>query len=255
MAAIVGLPATGPATAHTGVCTFDGVMHLSAGLWHADPFAPSVTTSFNFVYTTGLCTANKNVNTSGTITGWCGMATGTGATASGHAFSLAWNGATMTFSGAFAGAFHVTDIPFDTGDCAQGTARNFTARGTVLKSHTTLPNDVCTGRFRMTLSVPFAGRLVPPRSASFTIQHVSGTCSGSTPISVTGTITGDCYLANGSGTSNSGATATVDWYGHLIGLTGQLIGSAFSTEDPNTPGTCLSGTETQFMLVGTLARI
>ena len=255
--AVVGtsvvLPAR-PSEAHNNVCTYDGWMRLAGGFGYPTSSA-SVTTTFDFIYFNGVCapTFAQNPNKGGTITGWCGLATGTGVTADGHAFSIAWNGAVVTFTGELDGVYNVTDIPFDFGsDCAQGTGRYFGARGTMLMSHTTLPTDVCSGEFRMTLSVPFGTGVT--QTASFSIQHIAGTCSGSTPISVSGTITGRCFVATGSGTSNSGATTTVDWWGTIIGFTGQLNGSAFIVEDPNTPTSCLTATETQFLLTGTLAR-
>lgn len=243
-----------PAVAHTDVCTYIGGMKLNL-TGFGDPATHSSRTSpFMFFYAAGLCTINQNPNTSGLLTGWCDLATGTGTTATGHSFSVSWSGETMTFSGQVTGAFTVTEDPLDSRSCAAGNADSFIVRGTFLLSHTALPADVCGGEFRMTLSVPFTSSVTSSNNATFTIQFVAGTCSGPTPINMTGTMTGTCFVATGAGTTNSGYNANIQWYSYLMGFTGQVIGSAFVAEDPNTPTSCALGGETQFLLTGTIAR-
>ena len=214
----------------------------------------SNTTSFSLIYWLGRCATGAVVTTTGTITGWCGMATGTGSTSNGHAFSVAWNGEEMTFSGDMTGTFAVTDEPTDGKPCSAGTADRFLVHGTVVLSHTTLPAEMCSGEFRMTLTVPYGDVLATSQLAQFTLRFVAGTCAQTDPIEMTGTMLGTCFSASGTGTSNTGYNSTIRWATPLITFTGPVDGSAFISEDPNSPGSCATTGETEFIVLGTLIR-
>jgi hypothetical protein len=69
----------------------------------------------------------------GTITGHCGSASGSGKTASGHAFSVAWTGEVMTFGGAIKGTVAVDTMLAGAGnvECLYGRARTLVLAGTL----------------------------------------------------------------------------------------------------------------------------
>lgn len=214
---------------------------------------PDVTAGFTFSFITGTCIAKTSgLALSGTITGQCGDAYGSGTTNNGHTFTVDWVGTELVFSGEVTGTFAVAPVLPD--NCVTGADR-FIVSGTVVKSHTSFPTDLCVGEFRMTVSSPFAWRASPPTTASFTIQMTTGTCTQKSNLTITGSITGMCIAASGTGTSNNGFSTSL--FGSLVGVlsfTGGIAGSVVVDDNVLAPGDCTTGTATEFTLRGALTK-
>lgn len=136
LALVVGLTTVGvasPAQAHTNVCIGAGTLRTSAPLFFVGFGAPKVTTYDMVFPIPAQCTGVPVPELfSGTITGNCGLATGTGVTATGHVYTFTWNGGTLTFQGQVQGQLGITE---DTGnDCRTGATR-FRVVGGLLLSH------------------------------------------------------------------------------------------------------------------------
>ena len=124
-----------PASAHTDVCAGQGLFTSSAGVG-LPGLSPPRTASYVVDFLVGVCSVKTAAfGAAGTMTGWCGLAWGTGTTnnSPGHSFSFTWSGTTMTFTGEVTGELYVAED----GNCRNGTAARFAAGGALSKTHTT----------------------------------------------------------------------------------------------------------------------
>jgi hypothetical protein len=99
-----------PAHAHTNTCAGTGQVITAAPMYYAG-FGPSVRTAFTMYFPqSGACTNTPDPETfSGVLTGNCGAATGSGNSTSGHTFTVAWSGTSLTFAGQVSGTLQVND--------------------------------------------------------------------------------------------------------------------------------------------------
>lgn len=116
-----------PAAAHEDACVATGTMTLSTGFGLA---FTSNTASFTMSFTVGACVTGIGQFWSGTITGACGLASGSGVTSSGHTFSFTVTADTMTLTGELVGTVEWNEDPMDSGSCVNKTAQNFLTTGT-----------------------------------------------------------------------------------------------------------------------------
>lgn len=140
--ATIGFIAPSPASADTDACAGTGTATLNNGF--GLPLVTSKTATFTFTFTAGAClpvtAGGKGVPMSGlfatgTVTGACGLSTGSGSTTNGHAFSFLSQGTLLVLTGAAAGAVSAASNPTAGGSCTNTTATNFLITGAVAKRH------------------------------------------------------------------------------------------------------------------------
>jgi hypothetical protein len=124
------------AEAHTDACLGNGTLVTAAPLLY--PPTPA-TTPFSATFVTGTCVASGPLGMSGVISGSCGVANGVGTTGSGHSFSFAWMGATITFVGDVQGTMQIGPDVFQGESCLTGADR-FLLGGAVTLVHALLPS-------------------------------------------------------------------------------------------------------------------
>ena len=127
--AIAGTLVAAPAQAHTNTCTGTGRIITASPMYYAG-FGPSVTTAFTRYFPeSGTCTGSPKLETFyGQLTGNCGAATGAGNSTSGHSFTLAWSGTSLSFAGQVNGTLQIhesTNLACTTG------ATSFAIAGTL----------------------------------------------------------------------------------------------------------------------------
>jgi hypothetical protein len=91
---LVGIGPT-PAHAHENACAGLGIMHTFGVQVTAPPFGPVQTFDFMIAFDVGACVAGEETF-SGRMSGWCGLATGTGSSSTGHTFQIDWAGTELT---------------------------------------------------------------------------------------------------------------------------------------------------------------
>lgn len=137
LATVVGLTLTvaAPAEAHTNVCVGHGTFTTAGPMFYVGFGGPTVT-SFSMVFpTVGQCVSGPQPEFfTGTVVGNCGLATGVGTTATGHAFNFTWVGQTLTFSGQVNGELHIVEDSASGQSCVTG-ARRFLVSGGLLLDH------------------------------------------------------------------------------------------------------------------------
>lgn len=113
-AAALAVPAL-PASAHTDACA--GWGQFQTGQAIGEPLlAPAVTTSFVANLAPGLCVGGGEFWVSGTISGWCSDAVGTGFTSSGHSFGFTIEGGVIAVTGGVVGTGYLQN-PFSLTGC------------------------------------------------------------------------------------------------------------------------------------------
>lgn len=141
---------TAPPTAATvtAACAGQGQAVLTQGFLY--PLLPSVSTSgstvtttlegaetagFNFNLTVGACLPSGSLNATGTVTGYCGHAAGSGVTADGHTFGFTVVGSLLVVTGGLTGVTHAVPDPLvPSNSCAEpGSAKVFILTGGVAK--------------------------------------------------------------------------------------------------------------------------
>ena len=121
-----------PARAHADVCIGGGGLNLADGVG-LPVFHGSVTTNFNFIFHTAVCSAKTQLTATGTFTGLCGLATGKGTTNNGHNFDFVVAAFTMTFTGGVTGELHIISDPLSPGSCTNKTQTRFLVAGKLVK--------------------------------------------------------------------------------------------------------------------------
>lgn len=103
-AAMLGVPgAVAPAAAHTDVCIGEGIAWVDGTHGFLANGAPPTTTNFGFNPTSGSCLPSLTILTlSGTLSGWCEMATGSGGTGA-HTFTMTGSGYRFVLQGEVTG--------------------------------------------------------------------------------------------------------------------------------------------------------
>ncbi|HVF74323.1 MAG TPA: hypothetical protein VM938_04690 [Acidimicrobiales bacterium] len=140
--ATVGMLApTSPASADTDVCAGTGTATLGAPGLGYPVVTPSRTVPFSFGFTAGTCTPVKtSLSASGTVTGNCGLSTGSGSTTNGHSFSFTSTGTVLVLTGDLSGTVSAVPDATHSGSCTNGTATRFLITGEVVKTHGTVPS-------------------------------------------------------------------------------------------------------------------
>ena len=115
LALLTGIEA--PVQAHEASCTGTGTFHVQRGMRYP-PSKYRRGNPFQLHLDVPVCVGDFDFESSGTVSGYCGLATGRGATSSGHSFEFSWNGNTMTFSGQVHGELHVTEDPLNGVSCS-----------------------------------------------------------------------------------------------------------------------------------------
>jgi hypothetical protein len=140
--ATVGMLApTSPASADTDVCAGTGTAVLSVGFGYpvntVHPTTPHPHTSnFSFTFTAGACVVKTTgLTAGGTVTGYCGLSSGTGATTNGHSFSFNSTGTVLVLTGNVTGTVSVVPDPAAGGSCTSDNATRFLVTGAVTKTH------------------------------------------------------------------------------------------------------------------------
>lgn len=133
LVSVVTVGAPTPAHADTDTCTGVYTMTLSTGF--GLPVLTNNTASFLISMTAGACAAKPTLTMAGTVTGACGLASGSGTTYNGHSFTFQWFDGLMVFTGQVTGVLAVNEDPTDVGSCTTKTAVNFTLMGSLAKTH------------------------------------------------------------------------------------------------------------------------
>lgn len=160
-------PAPPPAAAHTDACFATGSMTLSTGFGLAG--FTSNTANFWMSFTVGACASGGTETWSGTITGACSLATGTGTTHRGHDFSFTTTAEVMVMSGEVTGIVKWNVDPTG-GSCTNKTATRFFVTGTWAQEDSEPPPPNYPP-YTPTQLAPAAGHeFAPTASQTFTIQ-------------------------------------------------------------------------------------
>lgn len=122
------------AEAHEDSCVAYGLMATSAGFGAALTADPT-TADFAWSVSFGVCASWSAVSATGTITGWCQLAWGTGTTDKGHTFDFVSAGTRVYYTGEMAGAGHMFPDPLAPGSCANGTVGYFITSVEVVLAH------------------------------------------------------------------------------------------------------------------------
>lgn len=197
---------------------------------------PSTSVGFSMYPTGAFCTGSTSWSAnypSGSLTGWCGAATGWGYLPDGRSFDVVWAGGSLTIVGGPAGTYAV--IPTSV-DCAGSGGTSFIAVGAVSATA-----DACAGNGTMNMSPQLSGG----GTVSFSVGFVLGACAATflNGFYASGTLTGTCASASGSG-SAGGTPFDVTWVGNpgLQGgrllFTGNVIGVIHAMPVPGTGGGC-----------------
>ncbi len=122
-----------PASADTDLCAGTGSANLSASLFY--PGGAPVTASFSFGFTVGACHAKpEGLFAAGTVTGWCGLSVGAGATHNGHRFHWLGVGGELILTGEVTGVVNAVPNALANQFCSTG-ANSFLVQGAVAKTH------------------------------------------------------------------------------------------------------------------------
>ncbi|HVF74321.1 MAG TPA: hypothetical protein VM938_04680 [Acidimicrobiales bacterium] len=145
--ATVGMLApTSPASANTDVCAGTGTATLSVGFGYPVNTVHVLhphTANFSFGFTAGTCVSKTSLSASGTVTGYCGLSSGGGATTNGHSFNFTSTGTVLVLTGDVTGTVSAAPDPTHSGSCTNETATRFLITGEVVKSHTTAAPRLC----------------------------------------------------------------------------------------------------------------
>lgn len=132
-AALVSLIAPSPASAHSDVCGGQGIARLGGG-FGLPPEAATV--DFTFQYgVLGVCASTTSLTAIGTVTGACGLSTGSGITNSGHTFSFTSQGTVLILTGQVTGSMSAVADPGAAGNCVDGNATRFLITGVATLTH------------------------------------------------------------------------------------------------------------------------
>lgn len=121
---LAALVLTPRVNAHEDACIGSGSLSLEDGLG-TNLHDPKTTTFTLTTAVAGGCVLNSQFLASGTITGWCRLAHGTGTTDDGHGFFIGIQGEVLTFSGDVTGGSLIHESPITIGSCAGGNEREF----------------------------------------------------------------------------------------------------------------------------------
>jgi hypothetical protein len=130
-----------PVSADTDVCAGTGTAQLSGGLVYPaiDPNARNV--GFSFSFSAGACVAKpEGLFASGTVSGWCGLSSGRGATHQGHRFAWLGVGGELVLTGEVVGVVNAVPNALAGQSCTTnpGGASQFLVQGAALKVHCTV---------------------------------------------------------------------------------------------------------------------
>lgn len=250
----IAIAAPVSATVSTKACAGQYELNLTTAM--GDLGGSTVTTPFKLTLTEGSCTGSSWASElNGYLTGNCGAATGEGWFDDATSFLAIWAGRSLTVEGEGAGTFVVT-MPTD---CAGTTS--FDAVGAVGPGI-----DACLGIGTMSLSTRFFPLPGPSRSATFYIGLSLGACATSflpegRTFSASGTITGNCGLALGSGTTSDGEPFDIVWAlpgglflaGNVAGYV-NVVGNPISGDECH-PFTLTSPGASNFIAQGEVAKL
>ena len=136
MVATFTLTGSPPAEAHQDACAGQGNIALTTSTFGYPLLSPTRTSQFVMSFdVVGTCAVSWNLFMTGVVTGSCGLATGTGVTDTGHAFSFTWVGGVWTLSGDVIGTLAVFSDFAHSGSCASGTASRFLTTGSLALVH------------------------------------------------------------------------------------------------------------------------
>jgi hypothetical protein len=152
--ATVGMLApTSPASADEDVCVGTGTATLtptgSLGFGYPVNAGNATTTSphvlhphsagFSFTYTAGACVVKASLTATGSVTGYCGLSSGSGSTTNGHSFSFNSVGTVLVLTGDLTGVTSALPDPTHSGSCTNETATRFLITGVGVKTHGVVP--------------------------------------------------------------------------------------------------------------------
>lgn len=103
------------------VCAGAGIAHAGASLSY--PSGPTKTTSFGMNIDAGTCTSGQRFSATGTITGHCGLFSGSGHTTTGKAVQYNHSGTLLLLSGEAVGVFVMTEQLASSPNCRVGGTR------------------------------------------------------------------------------------------------------------------------------------
>lgn len=114
--------------------------------------------------------------------------------------------------------------------------------------------DVCVGRFLMDFDGDLGEPgLYAPETTNFWMASPAAVCAGPDLFSAGGTISGNCWVASGSGVTSGGHVFTFTWFGNVMTLDGQVKG-VLTVEDNTSEGLadCLGDNAQRVAPTGTL---
>jgi hypothetical protein len=124
-ATMVIAPHATPVRAHEDACAGTGTMWTDAAFYYPVVNINPTTAHFSFAWTLGACAYKVDgIFMAGIMSGWCGLATGTGITYNGHRFSWVDVGGQMVITGEVEGTASITPN-FLNGHSCFGGAYNF----------------------------------------------------------------------------------------------------------------------------------
>lgn len=131
------LPGAPPAASHTVVCAGLGAFVLTTEMG-----IPALSDRRHNTFTAhvdvGECPPSfEELRASGTITGWCGLASGMATTETGHQFAFIVVGGVLVVTGTLVGTGAIYEDPMDTPSCLAGNAARFIVAFGALVFHPT----------------------------------------------------------------------------------------------------------------------
>lgn len=251
---VLATTAPGPsAEARAGACTGVGV--LTTGAMSLDPARPLLT-GFAMTFGTGGCVPGSSFAATGTIAGSCSLAVGHGITNEGESFVFRAVAGSIVFSGEVLGQLTWTEDPTDAASCLSNNATDFLIGGTlVLAAAGTVRARECVGAGTMTTSVGLSSDVTSTVTTPFWMTFGIGHCAVAGTFAATGTLTGGCTSAQGSGTTSEGESFDFTVVPGAIVFTGDAVGLVTWTEDPLNGGSCQAGNERGFLIRGAVALV
>ncbi|HVF74322.1 MAG TPA: hypothetical protein VM938_04685 [Acidimicrobiales bacterium] len=131
-----------PASADIDACAGTGYAILSVAFGYPVNTVHVLhphTSNFSFSIITGTCATKPTLTANGSVTGYCGLSSGSGSTFNAHSFSFTGTGTVLVLTGDLTGIVATVPDPVHSGSCTDETATRFLFTGAVLKTHGTLP--------------------------------------------------------------------------------------------------------------------
>jgi hypothetical protein len=138
-----------PVSADTDLCLGQGTATTGAPFFYMGQ-GPPVNTGFVFNVSLGACLAKPSLVAAGTVSGWCGLASGGGVTHNGHRFAWIAIGGLLVVTGDLVGTGNIMPNALAGESCTSG-ADNFLLTSVVLKVHCVATKQ------KTTFIVPFKG--------------------------------------------------------------------------------------------------